>query len=92
MSRLFHDVTSRRFEFPLDGENVAYISYRDAGDRLILDHTAVPVAFAGQGIATSLALDVFEFLRSQNLKAELACSFLVKFGRLHPEYQDVVAG
>ena len=53
-------------------------------------HTEVDPAFAGQGIAGQLTKATAEYLRSHGLKAELSCSYSIKWFAKHPEYSDVL--
>lgn len=82
-----------RFELAIDGsDEIAAAYYRVEGDRVILTHTEVPFAFSGRGIASRLALGVFDAIRASGRKAVLSCSFMAGFYTRHPEYSDIVDG
>ena len=82
----------RRFELPLDGDALATAHYRLEDDRVVLTHTEVPDAFAGQGVGSRLARDVFDSIRASGRKAVTECEFMSRFVERHPEYSDVVDG
>lgn len=86
------NAVQRRFELPIGEDAVAAAYYRVEGDNLVLIHTEVPSEYAGQGVATRLALGTFDLIRASGRKAILRCPFMVTFFARHPKYADVVAG
>jgi predicted GNAT family acetyltransferase len=54
---------AHRFEMVI-GEVVAFVVYRTEGGRLVLTHTEVPAALAGQGIGSKLVRGVLDRLRA----------------------------
>jgi uncharacterized protein len=81
-----------RFELPIRDGMFAVAYYRIEDGRVALIHTEVPAQFSGQGIASQLAVGIFELLRKTGRKAILTCPFMARFFAKHPEYADVVAG
>lgn len=78
-----------RFELSTGGA-AAFVAYsRDRG-RLVLDHTEVPEAMSGRGVASRLAKGVFDTLRASGRRAVVRCEFLAGWVARHPEYRDVV--
>ncbi|MFO1384130.1 MAG: GNAT family N-acetyltransferase [Moraxella sp.] len=49
---------------PVDG-TTAYISYVDNGDVIVYDHTIVPDAIGGRGIAGALTKHALDYARKQ---------------------------
>lgn len=89
MTDVTRDTATRRFELAVDG-HIAFIDYRDAGDRLILLHTEVPEALGGRGIGTRLARGALDIVREQGLRVELRCDFLTAFVARNPDYRDLL--
>ena len=56
-----------------------------------LMHTEVDPSLGGQGIAGKITQAVADDLREKGLKAELSCSYSIKWFSKHPEYADVLA-
>lgn len=54
-------------------------------------HTEVDPALNGQGIAGKLTRAVAERLRAEGVKAELSCSYSVRWFARHPEFSDILA-
>lgn len=50
---VLHNHADRRFEMQAEGQ-VASVSYRLEGNHVILDHTYVPEALRGRGLAAQL--------------------------------------
>jgi predicted GNAT family acetyltransferase len=81
-----------RFEMPLDGQALAFCTYRrDEGGTYHLLHAEVPPAYEGRGIGGALARGVFDLARAQGLKLVPHCSFMVAWANRHPDYGDVLA-
>lgn len=82
-----------RFELALDGEDIAAAYYkRDENGHLVLTHTEVPSEYGGEGLASTLALGVFDMARERGDKLVLKCPFMAAWFAKHPDYADVVAG
>lgn len=58
--------------------------------RIIVDHTGVPDALRGQGIAQALALHVVEEARAKGFAIVPLCPFLKAQADKHPEWSDVI--
>jgi hypothetical protein len=81
---------ARRFEARLGDELAGWLDYRRLGGRLVLLHTEVPLAFAGQGIAGGLARHVLEEALAAGTRVTVKCPFVAAFVRRHPEYAAIV--
>lgn len=85
-----HNENASRFEAAIDGK-VAILTYRQLGKSLFIDHTEVPSALEGRGIASKLAQTALEFARSQRLEVVPLCPYVGGYLRKHPEYQDLLS-
>jgi len=84
-----HDPDSRRFTTQVDGHEAELI-YRQQGARLIIDHTGVPEAIGGRGIAGELVKAALDYARAEGLRVVPACSYSAAYVQRHPEYADLV--
>lgn len=84
-----HVPESRQFEARLHGE-LAYLSYTVTGDEISLDHTYVPDAFRGRGVAADLVRAAVKEARQRHWKIQPRCSYVVAFFERYPEFADVL--
>ncbi|MFW2176737.1 MULTISPECIES: GNAT family N-acetyltransferase [unclassified Moraxella] len=90
MTTITHNEQTQRFEIQKDG-HTAYLSYQPQGDTLVYDHTIVPEALGGQGLAKQLTQHALDYAREQGKKVVPACSFVASFIQKNPDYADLVA-
>lgn len=77
--------------FDEDSRVIAEVTFPDVDeDTVNIDHTFVDDSLRGQGVAGQLMEAAAGYLRTQNKKAVLTCSYAVKWFGKHPEYADVV--
>jgi predicted GNAT family acetyltransferase len=69
----------------------AVLSYTVACGHHVFDHTEVPPALRGQGVAGQLAQAAFEHARAHGWKVQPACSYIDVYLKRHPEYRDLLA-
>lgn len=70
----------------------AEMTFRRSGDRaMIINHTEVPPAFEGRGIAARLVLAAIADARAEGFKITPVCSYVAAQFRRHPEWQDLLA-
>ena len=70
---------------------VAEMTFSNAGEHLmIIDHTAVPDAFRGQGVGLRLVTRAVEDARVVSKKIIPLCPFAAAQFRKHPEWADVL--
>jgi len=81
--------SSSRFETQING-HTAILTYRRLGKSIVLDHTEVPPALEGRGIASKLAGAALEFARAQHLEVVPLCPYISTYLKKHPEYQNLV--
>ena len=84
-----HDQNSRRFAIQVDGHE-AELVYRRQNGSLVIDHTGVPEAIGGRGIAGQLVKAALDYARAEGLRVVPACSYAVAYIQRHPEYADLV--
>ena len=60
------------------------------GEKIIIEHTEVPVELEGKGIAGRIVRTALDYARAQKLKVMPLCPFTAGFIHRHPEYQDLV--
>lgn len=71
--------------------NGAILTYRLENNRMIIDHTEVPAALRGQGIAAKLAEAALDHARRQNWRVVPLCSYVHTYMQRHPQYLDLLA-
>ena len=88
MTDIKHNEQAQRFETTVD-DTTAYLSYQVQGDKLVYDHTIVPSAISGRGIAGDLTKHALDYARDQGKKVIPACSYVASYMQKHPEYADL---
>ena len=80
-----------RYVVRLEGEE-AELTYSIASPRLIIaDHTGVPDAFRGRGVARALAERLVSDARTEGVRIFATCPYVLAFRANHPEWEDVFA-
>ena len=88
-----------REETPSTGRYVVHLAegaegemtYRKTGPNIItIDHTGVPRAFRGAGIAQMLVDKAIEDARAAGTKIVPLCSYVVTQFQRHPEWSDLL--
>ncbi len=86
-----HDAASRRFHLELEGHE-AELVYRFHDGVMVIDHTGVPSAIGGRGVAGHLVRTAFEHARAQGWRVVPACSYAETWAARHRrDYADVLA-
>ena len=86
-----HEPEARRFAADIDGA-AAYITYREIDGRILdLNHTFVPPALRGGGIASQLTAHALRFARAEGRRVVPSCPFVAAYVRRHPEYRPLLA-
>jgi predicted GNAT family acetyltransferase len=86
---IVHNAAASRFEVVVDGV-LCVLEYNLRGNVMSIDHTGVPEAVGGRGIAGALAKAAFEHARSEHWRVIPACSYVATWIQRHPEYADLV--
>ena len=85
-----HDAARHRFETEVDG-HVGYVEYSLGGGVMSIDHTIVPPAIGGRGIAGQLVKALVADAREQGFHVIPQCSYVVAQFQRHPEWADLKA-
>ena len=81
-----------RYTYRVDGDE-AELTLSKAGEGLvIIDHTGVPAAFRGQGVALALVSRAVEDARAAGKKVLPLCSYAAAQFRRRPDWADVLQG
>ncbi len=73
------------------GKQIAILEYPEVKPGLVnLVHTEVASEMKGQGLAGKITEYVAKELRKQGIKAQLTCSYAIKWFSKHPEYSDIL--
>ena len=82
--------TRGRYVIKLSPGAEAEMTFRKGeNNTIIIDHTGVPPAFEGRGIAATLMQYAIDDARKQKFKITPVCSFVVAQFRRHPEWADL---
>jgi predicted GNAT family acetyltransferase len=84
-----HNIAAKRFEIIIDGKT-AFSKYLLVGEKMIIEHTEVPVGLEGKGIAGLIVRTALDYARAQKLKVMPLCPFTAAFIHRHAQYQDLV--
>lgn len=84
-----HDKKRRQFTIRLnDSNDRAVLLYEYVGQKTVdLQHTEVPEAYRGRGIAKHLVKAAMEFVVEEDLKAHLTCWYIQKYVKENPQPQ-----
>lgn len=89
--KIQHNPAKHRYEAVDDGGTVAgFAAYRDRPGSRAFTHTEVSDAYAGQGVASRLALFAVEDLRDAGLRLVPYCPYIARWLKKHPEYAGIV--
>lgn len=84
-----HDPTRQRFTLDSNGA-LAYLTYREVdGQTLDFDHTFVPPALRGGGVASRLTEHALRYARARGAKVVPSCPFVATYIDRHPEHRDL---
>jgi len=85
---IHHDPVRHRFTAEVDGHS-CLLTYRPSGSHVVFDHTGVPAALQGRGLAAQLVQAGLDWARSEGVKIDPACSYVRVYLQRHPESQDL---
>jgi len=83
--KIVHAPEKNRFEIKAD-EDIAYVEYTQHDNGLDIEHTFVPKAWEGQGLAAALVKEAYDYALANELKPVATCSYAVAWLKRHPEY------
>lgn len=87
-SAVIHLPSASRFELTVEG-HTGVAEYIDAQGVWIMNHTYVPTALRGRGVAGQLVKAALEAARSAQVKVDPQCSYVATYMQRHPEYADL---
>jgi len=88
---LVHDnAAAHRFEKMVD-HHAAVATYSLAGNVITFEHTVVPEALRGRGIARELVEFALASVRERGLKVVPRCEVFNAYMRKHPQTHDLLA-
>ena len=83
-----HDNEGQRFVATMPGGTEAVLQYGYFTDGVLnLEHTEVPAAARGQGLADALIRAALAYVREQGLAVMATCPFAQRWLAAHPEEQ-----
>jgi predicted GNAT family acetyltransferase len=74
-----------------DSDHIGRLTWTASGDTRTADHTLVPPAIEGRGIAARLVERMVADARTEGFKIQPLCSYVVVAFKRHPEWADVKA-
>ena len=90
-AKVEQDTPGSRFVIHTDS-GIAQLKYNVIANQIILEHTEVPKALEGQGLAGMLAKAGLEYARQNKYSVIPVCPYVIGYLRRHPEYQSLVKG
>jgi predicted GNAT family acetyltransferase len=88
--KVIHFPGKQRFELKDGPGDPASLTYHSRGEAMVLDHTFVPVAMRGQGIASILTHDALLEARRLGWKIIPDCSYVETYILRNPEFSDLL--
>ena len=79
-----HNAAQNRFEVHLDGQ-LGRLEYQAADGVLAINHTEVPAALGGRGLAGALVGAAVAYAREAGLRVVPNCSYARSWLERHPE-------
>jgi predicted GNAT family acetyltransferase len=90
--RVSDNPRASRYELWLGTTRAGMIEYRAEPGVVVLVHTEVDPAFAGQGLGERLVAGALADLRARGLTLVPLCPFVRAYLRRHPDQADLVVG
>ena len=88
--QVIHNIEQRRFEVCVD-THLAFASYFIDSDQVVFDHTYVPPALRGRGLAAVLVQAAMSEARSRGWRIVPHCTYVAAFIEHNPEFGSLVA-
>ncbi len=85
-----HQAGPGRFQTRVDG-HLSVLDYRLDGGVMTINHTEVPPALEGRGIAAALTRAALAHAREAGLKVRPLCSYARVYMQRHPETATLLA-
>jgi uncharacterized protein len=81
---VIHNESAARFEATVDGL-LCVASYRRSPGLVDFNHTGVPRALEGRGIAAALVAEALAWAAAEGLKVRPSCSYVRVYMQRHPQ-------
>jgi hypothetical protein len=88
--KTIHFPGKQRFELRSGTGEPAVISYREREDTIVIEHTFVPPAMRGKGIAAHITRDALLEARRLGWKIVPDCSYVETFIQRNPEFIELL--
>ncbi len=87
-----HHPEHHRWIVPIDGAEEAVLTYEEVGGGVLdLQHTVVPPAARGRGVADALVRAAVAHARDTGGRLVPTCPYVAAWMRRHPDAHDVLA-
>ena len=83
-----HDVAQSRFHATVEG-HLCVLDYQLHDQVMHIEHTIVPAAAGGRGVAAELTRVALETARQEGWKVHPVCSYADAYMRKHPDTADL---
>ena len=80
----------KRFETVIEG-HTAYIDYTMDGNTIRFEHTIIPEALQGRGLAGQLAAACLKSARDRGLSVTPVCQVVIGYMKKRPETHDILS-
>ena len=80
----------KKFETVIDG-HTAYVDYKLDGKTISFEHTIVPEALQGRGLAGQLASACLSSARERGLSVTPVCQVFIAYMKKRPETHDLLS-
>lgn len=87
---IIHDIENQKFYVIVENME-SHLEYVKVNNVLNLNHTYVPNALRGKGIAGKIVKAALTYAEENNLKIIPSCSYVAAYIRRYKEYEDLVA-
>jgi uncharacterized protein len=84
-----HEQEQKRFSILVDNI-LCVLDYSLDAKVMTIEHTRVPPAVGGRGIAADLTKAAFDYARAQGLKIIPACRYAAVWAKRHPEAEALL--
>lgn len=75
-----------------EGKMIAEVTFPDVTEKVVnINHTFVDDSLRGQGIAGRLMEEVVKYLKDNNKKARLTCSYAIMWFEKNKQYRDLIS-
>ena len=81
---------NHHLELEVEG-SIAFIEFKLAQDKLFLIHTEVPPELEGKGAGSAIVQKALQYAKDNNFKIVPFCTFVQRYLKKHPEWNDIVA-